>query len=83
MAAPLAITPQLLWLQLMYQLFFQVWRPTPGSGRPHPGEHPAPPGRGHAEADEHQGRHGGRVLDGHRALVLPDPNRTNYGCART
>ena len=23
MAAPLAITPQLLWLQLMYQLFFR------------------------------------------------------------
>ena len=55
---------------LILQFFFQVRRSSSSRWWPQPGEHPTPPGRGHAEADQHQGRHGGRIVDGHRTLKI-------------
>ena len=48
----------------------EVWRPAAGGGRAQPGVRPARLRRLHAEADQHQGRPGGRQLDGDGALNL-------------
>ena len=52
-------------------------RPPVGSGRPEPRVRPPLGGGHHAQADQHQGRHGGRLLDGHRAVTAPE----NISCA--
>ena len=48
----------------------EVWRQAAGGGRPQPGVRPTQLRRLHAEADQHQGRPGGRQLDGDGALNL-------------
>ena len=48
----------------------EVWGPPAGRGRAQPGVRPARLRRLHAEADQHQGRPGGRQLDGDGALNL-------------